>query len=199
MSHWTLNMLLYLFEILFSFVQNGASNGVIYESMGLSMGLSMNLKLTSSLLGNLFSSVQSLSHVWLFVTPWTAARQPSQFITNSQSPPKPMSIELVMPSNHFILSYPLLLLPPIFPRIRVLPNKSVLHIRGPNYWSFSFSIVPSNEHSGICVHHFTANRWGNSGNSGWLYFWGAPKSLQIMIEAMKLKHAYSLEGKLWPT
>ena len=59
--------------------------------------------------------------------------------------------------------------------------------------------VPSNEHSGICVHHFTANRWVNSGNSGWLYFWGAPKSLQIMIEAMKLKHAYSLEGKLWPT
>ena len=112
------------------------------------MGLSTNLKLTSSLLGNLFSSVQSLSRVRLFVTPWTTARQASLSITNSQSPPKPTSIELVMPSNHFILSYPLLLLPPIFPRIRVLPNKSVLHIRGPNYWSFSFSISPSNEYSG---------------------------------------------------
>ena len=91
-----------------------------------------------------FSSVQSLIHVQLFATPWSAARQASLSITNSQSPPKPMSIELVMPSNHLILCRPLLLLPSIFPSIRVFSNESALRIRWPKYWSFSFSISPSN-------------------------------------------------------
>ena len=92
-----------------------------------------------------FSSVQSLSSVRLFGTPWTTARQASLSITNSRSPPKPMSIESVMSSNHLILCHPLLL-PSIFPSTRVFSNKSALHIRKPKYWSFSFNISPSNEH-----------------------------------------------------
>ena len=95
-----------------------------------------------------FSSVQVLSRVQLFATPWTAARQASLFITNS-SLPKLMSIELVMPSSHLILCCPLLLRPSIFPSIRVFSNELVLHIRWPKYWSFSFSISPSNEHPGL--------------------------------------------------
>ena len=94
-----------------------------------------------------FSSVQSFSHVWLFVTPWTATFQASLFITNSWSLLKLMSIKLVMPSNHLILCHPLLLLPSIFPSIRVFSNESVLRIRWPKYWSFS--INPSNEYSGL--------------------------------------------------
>ena len=97
----------------------------------------------------LFSSVQSLSHVWLFVTLWTAAHQASLSITNSQSLLKLMSVESVMPSNHLILCHPLLLLPLIVPSIGVFLNKSVLCIRWPKYWSFSFSITPSNEYSGL--------------------------------------------------
>ena len=96
-----------------------------------------------------FSSVQSLSRVQLFATPWTTARQASLSITNSQSPPKPMSIESVMPPNHLILCCPLLLLPSIFPSIRVFSNESALLIRWPKYWSFSFNISPSNEHPGL--------------------------------------------------
>ena len=92
-------------------------------------------------------SVQLLSHVQLFATPWTAVRQASLSITNSQSLLKLMSIELGMPSNHLIPCCPLLLLPSIFPNIRVFSNKSVLHIRWPDYWSFSLSISPSNEYS----------------------------------------------------
>ena len=95
------------------------------------------------------SSVQSLSHVHLLVTPWTAARQASLSITNSRSLPKPMSLESVMPSNHVILCHPLLLLPSIFPSIRVFSNESTLRIRWPKYWSFSFNISPSNEHPGL--------------------------------------------------
>ena len=95
------------------------------------------------------SSVQSLSCVRLFVTPWTAARQASLSITNSGSLPKLMSIESVMPSNHLILCCPLLLLPSIFPSIRVFSNESALRIRWLRYWSFSFSISPSNEHPGL--------------------------------------------------
>ena len=95
------------------------------------------------------SSVQLLSCVRLFATPWTAARQASLSITNSQSPPKPMSIESVMHSNHLILSCLLLLLPSIFPSIRVFSNESALHIRWPKYWSFSFKISPSSEHPGL--------------------------------------------------
>ena len=95
------------------------------------------------------SSVQSLSHVRLFATPWMAARQASLSITNSQSPPKLMSLELVMPSNHLILCCPLLLLPSIFPSIRVFSNESALLMKWPKYWSFSFNISPSNEHPGL--------------------------------------------------
>ena len=95
------------------------------------------------------SSVQSLSQVRLFATPWTAAHQVSLSITNSQRLLKLMSVELVMPSNHLILCCPLLLLPPIFPSIRVFSSESVFQIRWPKYWSFSFSISPSNEYSGL--------------------------------------------------
>ena len=95
------------------------------------------------------NSVQSLSRVQLFVTSWTAAHQASLSITNSQSLLKLMSIESVMPSNHLILCQPLLLPPSIFPSIRVFSNESVLPIRWPKYWSFSFSISPSNEYSGL--------------------------------------------------
>ena len=101
------------------------------------------------LLRRQFSSVQSLSHVRLFATPWTAARQASLSITNSWTLLKPMSLELVMPSSHLILCCPLLLLPSIFPSIRVFSNESALRIRWPKYWSFSFSISPSNEHPGL--------------------------------------------------
>ena len=100
--------------------------------------------------GNLqFSSVQLLSHVLLFATTWTIARQTSPSITNSQCPRKPMSIELVMPSNHLLLCHPLLFLPSIFPSMRGFSNESALHIRWPNYWSFSFNISPSNKHPGL--------------------------------------------------
>ena len=93
-----------------------------------------------------FSSVQLLSCVQLFVTSWIAARQDSLSITNSRSSLKLMSIELVMPSSHLILCRPLFLLPPIPPSIRVFSNESTLHMRWPEYWSFSFSIIPSKEH-----------------------------------------------------
>ena len=96
-----------------------------------------------------FSSVQSLSRVQLFATSGTVACQASLSITSSQNLPKLMSIESVMPSNHLILCCPLLLLPSIFPSIRVFSNESALHIRWPKYWSFSFNISPSNEHPGL--------------------------------------------------
>ena len=96
-----------------------------------------------------FTSVQLLSRVQLFVTPWTAACQASLSITNSRSLLKLMSIELVMPSNHLILCRPLLLLPSIFPSIRVFSIESALCITWPKYWSFNFSISPSNEYSGL--------------------------------------------------
>ena len=97
-----------------------------------------------------FSSVQlSNSTTSNSASPWTAAHQPSLSITNSRSPPKLMSIESVMPSNHLILCYPFLLQPSIFPSIRVFSNESALHMRWPKYWSFSFNISPSNEHPGL--------------------------------------------------
>ena len=97
-----------------------------------------------------FSSVHLLSHVRLFATPWTTAHQASLSITNSQSPPKPMSIKSVIPSNHLILRHPLLLWPSVFPSIRVFSNESaLLRIRWPKYWSFSFSIIPSKEIPGL--------------------------------------------------
>ena len=95
----------------------------------------------------MFNSVQLLSHVQLFATPWTAAHQATLSITNSQSLLKLASLKSVIPSNHLILCHPLLLLPSIFPSIRVFSDKSVLRIRWPKYWSFSFSISPSNEYS----------------------------------------------------
>ena len=106
------------------------------------------------------SSVQLLSCVQLPVTPWTAACQASLSITNSQSPPKSMSIESVIPSNHLILCHLLLLLPSIFPRIRVFSNESALCIRWPNYWSFRFNITSSNEHPGLI----------SLGWTGWISF-----------------------------
>ena len=96
-----------------------------------------------------FSSFQLLIRVWLSATPWTVACLASLSITNAQSSPKPMSIESVMPSNHLILCRPLLLLPSIFPSIRVFSNESALCMRWPKYWSFSFNISPSNEHPGL--------------------------------------------------
>ena len=93
------------------------------------------------------SSVQSLSHVWLFATPWTAAWQASLSITSSWSLLRLMPIESVMPANHLILCCPLLLLPSIFPSIRIFTNESALHIRWPKYWSFSLNISPSSEYS----------------------------------------------------
>ena len=98
---------------------------------------------------SVLSSVQSLSRVRLSATPGTTARQASLSITNSRSPPKPMSIKSVMPSNHLIFCDPLHLLPSIFPSIRVFSNESALRIRWPKYWSFSFNIIPSNEYSGL--------------------------------------------------
>ena len=145
-----------------------------------------------------------LSHVQLFATPWTAARQDSLSITTSWRLLKLMSIKSVMPSNHLIFCCPLLLPPLIFPRVRVISNESVFHIRWSKYWSFSFSISPSNEYSGlisfrkICLHLISKfshvilpqNHIPNS-----LYFWGAPKSLQMVTAVMKLKDACSSEVK----
>ena len=105
------------------------------------------------------SSVQSLSHVRLFATPWITARQASLSITNSRSSLKPMSIKSVMPSSHLNFCRPLLLLPPIPPSIRVFTNESTLRMRWPKYWSFSFTISPSNEHPALISLEWT----------GWIY------------------------------
>ena len=104
------------------------------------------------------SSVQSLSHIRLFATPWTTACQASLCITNSRSPPKPMSIESVMPSKHLVLCRPLLLLPSIFPSIRVFSSESALYIRWPKYWSFSFNTV----------HPMNTQDWSPLGWTGWI-------------------------------
>jgi len=112
-----------------------------------------------------------LSHVRLFATPWTAAHQASLFIINSQRLLKPMSIESVMPSNHLILCCLLLLLSSIFPSIRVFSNESVLHIRWPKYWSFSFSISPSNEYSGLI-----------SFRMDWLDLFGVQGTLKSLLQ-----------------
>ena len=118
-----------------------------------------------------FSSVQSLSRVRLSATPWTAARQAFLSITNSRSPPKPMCIESVMPSNHLILCCPLLLLSSIFPSIRVFSSESVLRFRWPKYWSFSFSISPSNEYSGLI-----------SLRIDWLYLLAVQETLKSLLQ-----------------
>ena len=105
-----------------------------------------------------FSSVQSLSRVQLFTTPWTAAHHASLSITNFQSSLKLKSIKLVMPSSYLIFCDPLLLLPPIPPRIKIFSNESTIHMRWPKYWSFSFNISPSNEHED----------WSPLGWTGWI-------------------------------
>ena len=124
-----------------------------------------------------FSSVQLLSRVRLFATPWTTACQASLSITNSWSLPKPMSIELVMPPNHLILCRPLLLLPSIFPSITVFSNESVLCIRWLKYWSFSFSLSPSNEHSGLI-----------SFRMDWLDLLAVPRDSQVFPTTTVQRH-----------
>ena len=118
-----------------------------------------------------FSSVQSLSHVWLFATLWTAARQASLSINSHRSLLKPLSIESVMPSNHLILCRPFLFPPSIFPSIMVFPNESVLRIRWSKYWSFSFSISPSNEYSGL-----------SSFRMGWLDLLAVQGALKSLLQ-----------------
>ena len=120
----------------------------------------------------LFSSVQSLSCVQLFGTPWTAAHQASLSIINSWSLLKFMSIELVMPSDHLILCHPLLLPPSIFPSIRVFSNESILYIRWSKYWSFSFSISPSNEHPGLLI----------SFRMDWLDLFAVQRTLKSLLQ-----------------
>ena len=126
-----------------------------------------------------FSSLQSRSCVWLFVIPWTAARQASLSITNSRSLLRLMNIELVMPSSHLILCLPLLLLPSIFPSITVFSNESVLHIRWPKYWSFSFSISPSSEYSGRI-----------SFRMDWLDLLAVQGSLKSLLQHQVQKHPF---------
>ena len=140
-------------------------------------------------------SVQSFSHVRLIAIPWTAACQSSLSITNSQSLLKLMPIKLVMPSNHLILCH-LLLLPSIFPSIRVFSNESVLHIRWPEYWSFSFSISPSNEHPGLI-----------SFRMDWLNLLAVQETLKSLLQhhssilrhsaffIVQLSHPYMTTGK----
>ena len=128
-----------------------------------------------------FSSVQSLSPVQLFATPWTAARQASLSIINSRSLLKFMSIESVMPSNNLILCHPLLLSPSIFPSIRVFSKESVLHIRWPKYWSLSFSINPSNEYAGLI-----------SFRMDWLDLLAVQGILQSLLQYHKFKSINSL-------
>ena len=137
--------------------------------------------------GKQFSSVQLLSRVRLFVTPWTAASQASLSITNSQSLLNLTSIKLAMPSNHLIFCHPLLLLPSIFPSIRVLANESVLRIRWPKYWSFSFSISPSNEYSGLI-----------SFRMDWLDLLAVQGTLKSLLQHHSSKHQFfSTQLSLW--
>ena len=127
-------------------------------------------------------SVQLLSHVRLFATPWIAAHQASLSITNSRSPPKPKSVESMMPSNHLILCRPLLLLPSILPSIRIFSSQSVLHIRWPKYWSFSFNINASNEYSRLI-----------SFRMDWLDLLAVQGTLKSLLQ-----HHRSRKSILWP-
>ena len=136
---------------------------------------------------NSVSSVQSLSCVWLSVTPWTAAHQASLSITNSQSLLGLMPIELVMPSNHLILCHPLLLPPSIFPSIRVFSNESTLHIRWPKYWSFSFNINPSNEYSGL-----VSFRW-----TGWISLQSKGLSIVFSNTTVQKHKFFGTQLSLW--
>ena len=127
----------------YSCLENSMDRGAWWASVH---GIS---KSRTQLTNTISSSVQSLNHIWLFATPWITAHQASLSITSSWSLLRLMSIELVMPSSHLILCRPLLLLPPIPPSIRVFSIESTLHMRWPKYWSFSFSISPSNEQPGL--------------------------------------------------
>ena len=144
-------------------------------------------------------SVQLLSRVQLFVTPWTAAHQASLSITNCRSLPKPMSIESVIPSNHLILCGPLLLPPSVFPSIRVFSNESALHIRWPKYWSFSFSISPSNEYPGlICFRMYWLNLLAVQGTLKSLLQHHSSKAsilLHLAFFIVQLSHPYMTTGK----
>ena len=146
-----------------------------------------------------FRSVQSLSCAQLFATPWTTARQASLSITNSRSLLKLMSIESVMPSNHLILCHPLLLLPSIFPSIRVFSNESSLHIRWPKYWSFSFSISSSNEHPGLISFRMDwLGLLAVQGTLKSLFQYHSSKASIIWRSAffiIQLSHAYMTTGK----
>ena len=134
-----------------------------------------------------FSSVQSLSRLQLFATPWTVAHQASLSITNSWSLLKLMSNESVMPSNHLILCCPLLLLPSIFPSIRIFSNESVLCIRQPKHWSFSFSISPSNEYSGLI-----------SFRMDWLDLLAVQGTLKSLLQHHSQKYQFfSAQPSLW--
>ena len=149
------------------------------------------------------------------MTPWNAACQASLSFTISWSLLKLMSIESVMPSNHLILCRTLILLPSIFPSLRAISKESVLCIRWPKYWSFSFSLKPSTEYSGLISFRIDwfdllavkgtlksllhGKLMGKQWKQWQTLFWGAPKSLQMVTEAMKLKDVCSLVEKLWPT
>ena len=150
-----------------------------------------------------FSSVQSLSRVWLFATPWIAARQASLSITNSRSSLRLTSIESVMPSNHLILCRPLLLLPPIPPSIRVFSNESTLPMRWPKYWNFSFSIIPSKGIPGLI-----------SFRMDWLDLLAVQGTLKSLLQhysskasilrcsaffIVQLSHPYMTTGKFYPS
>ena len=126
-----------------------------------------------------FNSVQSLSRVQFFATPWTAAHQASLSVTNSQSLLKLLSIESVMPSNYLILCRPLILPPSVFPSLRVFSNESVLCIRWPKYWSFSFSISPSNEYSGLI-----------SFRMDWLDLLAVPGTLKSLLQHRSSKASF---------
>ena len=142
------------------------------------------------------STIQSLSHVRLFVTPWIAARQASLPITNYWNLLKLMPIESVMPSNHLILCHPLLLLPSIFPSIRVFSNESALRIRWPKYWSFSFNISPSNQHSGLIS--FRLDLLAVQGTLKSLLQHHSSKASILQHSAffiVQLSHAYMTTGK----
>ena len=147
---------------------------------------------------HILSSVQSLSRVPLFVTPWTAARQASLSIINSESPPKPMSIDLVMPSNHLIFCQPLLLLPPIPPSIRGFSYESALHIRWPKYWSCSFNISPSNEHPGLIFRMDWLDLLPLQGTLKSLHQYHRSKPSILWCSALfivQLSHPYMTSGK----
>jgi len=142
------------------------------------------------------SSVQSLSHVQFFATPWTAARQASLSITNSQSFLKLMSIESVMPSNHLIFCHPLLL-PSIFPSIRVFSNESVVRIRWAKYWSFSFIISPSNEYSGLISFMVIDKNDSKVSEKRYPYYWWM-KDVLLLLTCLGLRKTYwKINRKFW--